>query len=247
VRPVTCYTILLATYIWHLYYCVELSDLLIFGFPFCLIIYDYWISWSLIYWLVPILHIYVYLCSPYRFSMHVFRFGLINIHVLLDFGFTIVPLISFMLLVIACTYMPEPHHLIMYMCDCLSTANWLYHMYSRSCFLITLDPHVQILESGPWWPCCSWSERAAEAWISIACPDPLCSSFPLFGLRDSHLTTREYFPVFYIVHPAFALLSDLIFLRYCIMPCDNCVLVLLLLECILPLCFRTPILVYTDA
>jgi len=27
----------------------------------------------------------------------------------------------FMLLVIACTCMPEPHHLIMYTCDCWST------------------------------------------------------------------------------------------------------------------------------
>jgi len=31
------------------------------------------------------------------------------------------------------------------------------------------------------------------------------------------------------------------------MLCDNCVLVLLLLECILPLCFRTLILTCTDA
>ena len=44
----------------------------------------------------------------------------------------------------------------------------------------------------------------------------------------------------------FSLLGDLIFLRYCIILCDNCVLVLLLLECILPLCFRTLILTCTD-
>ena len=35
---------------------------------------------------------------------------------LLDFRFTVVHLISFMLLVIACTCMPESHHLIMYTC-----------------------------------------------------------------------------------------------------------------------------------
>jgi len=37
------------------------------------------------------------------------------------------------------------------------------------------------------------------------------------------------------------------FLIYCNLLCDNCVLVLLLLECMLPLCFRTLILTCTDA
>ena len=64
--------------------------------------------------------------------------------------------------------------------------------------------------------------------LAVACPDPLSSSLPLFGSRYSHLSTREYFHVFYIVHPDFALLCDLIFLRYCILSCDNCVLVLFL-------------------
>jgi len=76
--------------------------------------------------------------------------------------------------------------------------------------------------------------------------NPLSSSLSLIGSRDSHLATREYFPVFHIVYPAFALLGDLIFLRYYIMLCDNCVAVSLL-ECILPLCFRTLILACTDA
>ena len=40
------------------------------------------------------------------------------------------------------------------------------------------------------------------------------------------------------------LLGDLIFLEYCIMLCDNCILVLLLLKCILPLCFRSLILAW---
>jgi len=82
--------------------------------------------------------------------------------------------------------------------------------------------------------------------LAFACPDPLSSSLPLIGSRDSHLTTREYFPVFHIVHLAFALPGDLIFLIYCIIPRDNCVLALLLLEGILPLCFRTLILACTD-
>ena len=83
--------------------------------------------------------------------------------------------------------------------------------------------------------------------LAAAYPDPLSSSFPLFGSRDSHLATHEYFLVFHIVHPTFALIGDFIFLRYCILPCDNCVLVLLMLECILLLSFRTLILTCTGA
>ena len=82
--------------------------------------------------------------------------------------------------------------------------------------------------------------------LTVACPDPLSYCLPLIDSRDSHLATREYFFVFYIVHSAFALLGDLIFLGYYIMLCDNCVLVLLLLECILPLYFHTLILACTD-
>jgi len=88
---------------------------------------------------------------------------------------------------------------------------------------------------------------ATEVWIVVAYLDPPSSSLSLIGSRDSHLATREYFPVFHIVYPAFVLLSDHIFLRYYIMPCDNCVLVLLLLDCILPLYFHTLILTCTDA
>ena len=63
-----------------------------------------------------------------------------------------------------------------------------------------------------------------ERGLAVAYLDPP-SSLSLIGLRDSHLATREYFPVFHSVHPAFVLLSDHIFLRYYIIPCDNCVLV----------------------
>ena len=89
--------------------------------------------------------------------------------------------------------------------------------------------------------------NAARAWLAVAYLDPPSSRLPLIGSRDSHLATREYFPVFHIVHLAFVLLSDHIFFRYYIMSCDNCVLVLLLLDCVLPLCFRTLILACTDA
>ena len=70
-----------------------------------------------------------------------------------------------------------------------------------------------------------------ERGLAVAYLDPPSSSLSLIGSRDSHLATREYFPVFHIVHPAFVLLSDLLFFRYYIMPYDNCVLVLLLLDC----------------
>ena len=86
-----------------------------------------------------------------------------------------------------------------------------------------------------------------ERGLAVAFLDPLSSHLLMIGSRDSHLATREYFPVFHIVHPAFVLLSDHIFFRYYIMPCDNCVLVLLLLDCVLPLCFCTLILSCTDA
>ena len=52
--------------------------------------------------------------------------------------------------------------------------------------------------------------------LAVAYLDPSSSSLSLIGSRDSHLVTREYFPAFHIVHLAFVLLSDLIFLRYCI-------------------------------
>ena len=117
-------------------------------------------------------------------------------------------------------------------------AIWLYSLYSLG-LLTTLDPHVQILESELWRPSTLDQSGAAGAWLAVTYLDPPSSSLPLIGSRDFHLATREYFSVFHIVHPAFVPLSDHIFFRYYIMPCDNCVLVLLLLDCILPLCFRT--------
>jgi len=152
-----------------------------------------------------------------------------------------------MLLVIACTCMPEPHHLIMYTCDCLSTPTGFTICTHEVAFL---QPWILMSRS--------WSlERGglavpiqsgiAEAWISGCLSGPSFSSLSLIGSRDSHLAIREYFLVFHIVHPTFTLLSDLIFLKYYIMLCDNCVLVLLLLECLLPLCFLTLILTCTDA
>jgi len=102
-------------------------------------------------------HVYVYLCSKHRF-LWIFSDSYLSIYMyLLHSGFTIVPLIFFMLPVIVCTCMPKPHHLIMYTCYCLSTPTG-FIICTRRGFLTTLDPHVQILEFGPWWPYCTWSE-----------------------------------------------------------------------------------------
>ena len=70
----------------------------------------------LIVCLMYLSHVYVYLSSRHYF-LCMFSDSDLSIYMyLLDFGFTVVPLISLMLLVIAYTCMPEPHHLIMYTC-----------------------------------------------------------------------------------------------------------------------------------
>ena len=38
---------------------------------------------------------------------------------------------------------------------------------TRGLRLTTLDSHAQILETGPWWPCCSWSKCAADPSVMI--------------------------------------------------------------------------------
>ena len=52
-----------------------------------------------------------------------------------------------------------------------------------------------------------------ERGLAVTYLDPLPFRLFLIGSRDFHLATREYFPVFHIVHPAFVLLSDHIFFR----------------------------------
>ena len=101
------------------------------------------------------------------FSMHVFRFTPIDIHV---FTWLRIYCRSFNFFDVTChclylyawttsldhAYVWLPEH-----------ANLLYHMYSLGCFLTTLDRHVQILKSRPWWPCYSWSECAADPSVTI--------------------------------------------------------------------------------
>jgi len=55
---------------------------------------------------------------------------------------------------------------------------WLHYMYS-GLHLTTQNSHVQILESGPWWSFCSWSECAADPLMVIGVQQNLghwCSS-----------------------------------------------------------------------
>jgi len=75
--------------------------------------------------------------------------------------FTVVPLISFILFVIAFTCMPESYYLIMYTCAWYARHLALSYVLT-GLHLTTLDSHVQILETGPWWPSCSLSECAAD-------------------------------------------------------------------------------------
>ena len=64
------------------------------------------------------------------FSIQIYRYTCI--YLILDL---------LLLLVIACTCMPEPHHLIMYTCDCLSTPTD-FIICTRGLHLITLDSHI---------------------------------------------------------------------------------------------------------
>jgi len=92
--------------------------------------------------------------------------------------------------VITCICIFGPHHLIMY--TCTSYARQLASLYVLAGLrLITLDSHVQILETGPWWPCCNWSECAADPSVTIGVQQKLGLSpqlfLPvplLFGSRD---------------------------------------------------------------
>jgi len=221
-----------------------------------------WVIW-LVYFRVFILFYYIYMITGFpallftdlyqhymficTYAPDTVFYACFPIQIYRYTWFTAVPLIFFMLLVIACTCMPEPHHLIMHTYDCLSTPTGFIICTRRVAFW---QPWILISRS--------WSldrgglvvvDQSAQQkrGLAVVCPDLLSSNLPLIGLWDSHLANREYFLAFHIVHPTFALLGDLIFLIYCIILCDNYVLALLLLECILPMCFCTLILAYTEA
>jgi len=62
-------------------------------------------------------HVYMCLCSWHHFLCMFFNSDLSIYMYLLDFALLLILWFSFMLLVIVCTCMLEPHHLIMYTCD----------------------------------------------------------------------------------------------------------------------------------
>jgi len=110
-----------------------------------------------------------YLCVPMLsilFSMHVFRFRFIDIHVFTWFGIYYRSF-NFFYVTYHCLY---PHvwttsldHAHVWLPE---HATLLYHMYSRVASY-NPDSHVQILESEPWWSCCSWTECAADPPVAI--------------------------------------------------------------------------------
>ena len=67
-----------------------------------------------------------------------------------------------------CTRVPDMH------------ATWLYHMYSLGCFLTNLNAHIQIIESGPGWPRCNWSECAVDPSVTIGAQQKFGLSPQLF-------------------------------------------------------------------
>ena len=129
--------------------------------------------------LIYLSHIYLYLNPRHCFQCMLSDSDLLIYMYLLDFRFIIVPLI-FIYVTSNCLYLyawiTSLDHVHVWLPE---HANWLYLMYSLGCFLTALDPHVQILKSGPWWPYCSWSEYAAEAWISSCLPIPSFFQPPL--------------------------------------------------------------------
>ena len=125
-----------------------------------------------------------YLYVPMLFilpSMHVFSFKFIDIH----------DLLSFLYVTCYCLYLHAwttslDHVHVWLLCMPLAL---LYVLAGLR--LTTLNSHVQILETGPWWPCCSWSECAADPSVTIEVQQKLESSpqlfLPvplLFGSRD---------------------------------------------------------------
>jgi len=93
-----------------------------------------------------------------------------------------------------------------------------------------LDPRVWTvnLDSGD----LALTDQSAQrkcGW-AVVCPEPLFFQPPWSAREMLILFLVSIFQSFYIAYHAFALLDNLIFLGYCIMLCDNCVLVLLLLD-----------------
>ena len=94
--------------------------------------------------LIYLSHDYVYLCSLYNFSCMFSDSDLLIYMYLFDLRFTVIFLI---LLVISCTCVSGPHHLIMYTCACYARHLALFFVLVG----VANNPgfSCQILESGP--------------------------------------------------------------------------------------------------
>jgi len=171
---------------------------------------DVSISWiqslSLYNWFCPHLYLKHYLIFYFilvydllttQFLIHVFSTR--------DYHFSCVnlipssPLISwfhFMFLIIDCTCMPELHHLIMYICDYLSTPTGFI---LRTRWVIFWQPWTfmarsRSLNRGDLVVAGQSAQRKRE--LAVVCLEPLFFHLFLTGSWDSYHTTREYFSVF---------------------------------------------------
>ena len=108
------------------------------------------------------------LCVPMLsilFSMHVFRFRFIDIHVFTSFW---IYCRSFNFPYVTCHYLYLHVWItsVDYVHVCLICTPLGFIVCTGGLYLTTLDSHVQILEPGPWWPFCSWSECGADHFVA---------------------------------------------------------------------------------
>ena len=162
-------------------------------------------------------HVYMYLCSSYCLLYACFQF---QIHRYT--WFTVVPLISLMLFVITCTCILGPHHLIMYTCTYYARQLASLYVLAGLCLTI-LDFDVQILETGHWWPYCSWSECAADPSVTIRVQQKFGSSpqlflpFPLlFGSRDPSFCSWASLSFFISLYDVLSFCISLHMMYFCI-------------------------------
>ena len=112
------------------------------------------------------------LCSLHRISCMLSDSDLLIYMYLLDLGFTVIFLYvtcHFLYLRAWTTSLDHVHVCL------LCTPSGFIFLYSLG-LLTTLDSHVQILESGPRRPCCTWSEWRSGSVVSYCLFGP--SSFP---------------------------------------------------------------------
>ena len=123
----------------------------------------------------------MFICT---YALHTAFYACFQFQIHRSTWFTVVPLCYLLLLV------PRPHYLIMYTCVCDTRHLTLLYVLT-GLRLTTLDSHVQILETRPWWPYCTWSKYTADSSVTVGAQQKLGLSpqlfLPvplLFGSRD---------------------------------------------------------------